>query len=316
MAKRYIPTLRNIFILFLLSFVAVRIYYRASDDFRIANISYDIPYRSEWEIPPLTTDEKKDLEVILDQKFYYIGKGAQSYAFGSEDGSYVIKFFKYKHLKPSWIVQNLPGIGPIKAFKDRVKARKQHKLDCVFNGYRLAYEVHKNESGLIYVHLNKGDELNKKVTLIDKLGFQRSVNLDDVNFIVQERVDTSRKAIYSALKRENVGKAKQYIHSLLALYLSEYNKGIYDHDHGVLHNTGFVGDRAVHLDVGKLYRDENIHKPEFAQQDLALVVAKISKRVFERFPNLHAEVADCMRTFVSESFDNPSEHLLESCCSH
>ena len=32
---------------------------------------------------------------------------------------------------------------------------KQKKLDGVFAGYRLAYEVHRVESGLLFIHLNK-----------------------------------------------------------------------------------------------------------------------------------------------------------------
>ncbi|MEM1282571.1 MAG: hypothetical protein AAGG81_03370 [Chlamydiota bacterium] len=279
----------------------------------IANIFYDMPHRTEWEVPPLSEIESSELQRIFNQKYSYIGKGAQSYVFGSEDGKYVIKFFKYKHLKPSWLVQNLPGIGPIKTYKEKVTARKQQKLDSVFGGYHLAYEVHKKESGLLYIHLNRGSDLNTKVTIIDKLGFEREVDLDSVNFIVQERVDTSRKAIYTALLEGNIQQAKTYVNSLLNLYLSEYAKGIYDYDHGVLHNTGFVGERPVHLDVGKLYRDENIHKPEYAQKDLAFVIAKISKRISERFPALHQELGDSMHAFVNEMFEQPSDHLLESC---
>lgn len=295
------------------AFIAARIYYRVTDDFRIANITYEMPYQSKWEVPPVSAEKKEQLREILSQKFTYIGKGAQSYAFGSEDGQYVIKFVKYKHLRPSFWVDYLPGVGLLKNYKERVQARKDHKLTGVFNGYHLAYDVHQKESGLIYVQLTTGNRLNQIVTLIDKIGLERQVDLSTVNFILQEKVDTSRTAIFSALSNGDVEKAKRYIHNLLDLYLSEYAKGIYDHDHGVLHNTGFVGERPVHLDVGKLYRDDNIRQLEFQQKDLALVIGKISARIHDRFPDFHSELSESMSRYVKEAFDQPAEHLLESC---
>lgn len=316
MKSRSFFSFRILFLMAMSLFVMARIYYRLTDDFRIANISYEMPYQSQWEVPQLSAEQREQLLHTLNQKFSYIGKGAQSYAFGSEDGKYVLKFFKYKHLKPSFLVQGLPNLGPLKSYKERVEARKAHKLHSVFNGYHLAYNVHKEEAGLIYVQLNKDHTLNKNITLVDKLGLERIVDLGSVTFILQERVNISRQAIFSALAEGNIEKANRFIHRLLDLYLSEYAKGIYDHDHGVLHNTGFVGERPVHLDVGKLYRDENIRKPEFYQKDLALVIGKISARIYDRFPHLHSEIATGLNRYIEEALEQPAEHLLESCYQH
>src|SRR5205085_10468413 len=92
--KKWIYALFAILIIFGLS----RLYYRLTDDFRIANITYDLPFTPPWKVPHLTLDEYKNLEKILSQTFSYIGKGAQCYAFKSEDGKFVLKFFKFKHL--------------------------------------------------------------------------------------------------------------------------------------------------------------------------------------------------------------------------
>ncbi|MEC7838849.1 MAG: hypothetical protein VX777_02280 [Chlamydiota bacterium] len=297
----------------LFTFISFRIYYRTTDDFRIGNIMHDMPHQESWEIADLSTEENSLLEHIFNQKFTYIGKGAQSYAFASEDDKYVIKFFKFKHLKPSWFVDNLPSISPLKEFREIQQYKKKRKLLSVFNGYRLAYDVHKPESGLIYVHLNKSNNLKKQVTVKDKIGFTRSINLDDVNFVVQEKVLTSRKVIFDALGDGDVALAKMYIHKLFDLYLSEYSKGIYDHDHGVLHNTGFANGKPVHLDVGKLYRDENIHKSEYSQKDLTIVATKIAQRVYDRFPEYHKDLVIDMDNYFKEVF-NQSAGLYEKCC--
>lgn len=291
---------------FLVIFMGVRIYYRATDDFRLGNISYDIPFKQEWSIPELSEEENQELFTILNQKFSYIGKGAQSYAFVSEDDQYVLKFFKFKHLRPSWFIDNLPEVGFLKTYKKNEQYKKERKLLSVFNGYRLAYEVHKNESGLLYVHLNKSNHLNKYVTVLDKIGIERSIDLDNVNFVIQKKVVTSKKKIWDHLAQGNLNDAISDIYSLFDLYLGEYSKGIYDHDHGVLHNTGFIGSKPIHLDVGKLYRDENIHKNEYAKKDLSIVAEKIILRVGEVYPEYKEEITKKIEDYMKNAFEDPS----------
>ena len=295
--------IRNFAILVLMTMVIARIYYRATDDFRLSNISYDMPHEVDWEIPALSDHENKALDKIFNQKFTYLGKGAQSYAFVSEDDRYVVKFFKFKHLKPSWFIDNLPDFGPLKKFRELQQYKKRRKLLSVFNGYRLAYELHKSETGLLFAHLNKTQNLQKKIVVRDKIGFNRTINLDDVNFVVQEKVTPSKNVLNDFLLAGKIEDAKKYIHKLFDLYLLEYSKGIYDHDHGVLHNTGFIGERPIHLDVGKLYRDENIQKPEYAQKDLEVVAAKISLRLGEVFPEYLQEIDLDMQQYLKNAFD-------------
>ena len=109
-------------------FLAALIYYPVTDDFRMGNLVHDMPAHPEWESPPLSPADKQELTRILDQEFSYMGKGAQSYVFGSADGKYVLKFFKFKHLKPSLIVEWLPTIPPLKKYKETQRKRKQRKL--------------------------------------------------------------------------------------------------------------------------------------------------------------------------------------------
>lgn len=306
MAKLFFSkTFIRFFTLSLFLFVGVRIYYRATDDFRLGNISYDMPFHDEWTIPALPEDDQRKLDTILKQEFTYIGKGAQSYAFASDDDRYVIKFFKFKHLRPSWFIDNLPNFWPFKEFRELQQYKKHRKLVSVFNGYHLSYDVHKDESALLYIHLNKTDNLQRKVSVIDKIGLRRQVDLDEAIFVVQEKVKTSRTVIFNELEQGNPKKASEYIRSLFDLYLSEYAKGIYDHDHGVLHNTGFVGEKPIHLDVGKMYRDEHIHKKENSLNDLGIVANKISQKIKERYPAYYTAIAQEIENYISTTFGEP-----------
>ena len=89
--KRWI----SFILLALVIFAGFRLYYRLTDDFRLSNMTYQLPFEAPWKVPALTAEEHQQLGRILDQKFTYIGKGAQCYAFASADQQYVLKFFKF-----------------------------------------------------------------------------------------------------------------------------------------------------------------------------------------------------------------------------
>src|SRR5215813_2272463 len=91
--------------LFLLGVVAAAVLakqfcYKKTDGFAHYKILSSLPFNEEWEVPPLSENEAKEVSAILDQPFYYLAKGAQSYVFASKDGQSVIKFFRIYHLTP------------------------------------------------------------------------------------------------------------------------------------------------------------------------------------------------------------------------
>lgn len=300
--KKFLKTKVGIILLScLLVFLSARVYYRLTDDFRMSNISYDIPHRKDWEVSALSSENSNELIRILDQKFTYLGKGAQSYVFTSEDNKYVIKFFKFKHLKPSFYINALPSVFPFANYKNSVVARKARKLESVFVGYHIAFTVHKEEAGLIYIHLNKTDNLKKSVTVLDKIGRSFEIDLDTHVFILQKKGKTLQTTLTKLLQKEKLDVAKTRIRQIFDLYVSEYKKGIYDFDHGVMHNTGFIGDQPIHLDVGKFLKKESMKKTSRYTKDLEIIYKKIDLWVQKHYPKHHAEIARDMKEKYLES---------------
>lgn len=277
---------------------------RMTDDFRLSGITHEMSIKEEWKIDPLSENEKTRLKHIFAQKFIYLGKGAQSYAFVSHDNQYVLKFFKFKHLRPNFLLNIVPSVGFLSDWKEGEVKRKEEKLNGVFNAYRLAWEVHRDRSGLIFIHLNKTDDLNQSVHLQDKIGLNWNVDLDTVNFVLQKRADTSRKVIYDLLSQGKVEEAKHCIRKIFELYKEEYNKGIFDHDHGVMHNTGFVGLEPIHLDVGKLYNDPSIKEPKNAYLDIVKIGWKIDQAILANFPKYSLEIRQDIENTIANTYDS------------
>ena len=287
----------------LLVFILARVYYSLTDDFRLSNITYPLPFEESWQIAANSADKEKQLNVILKQPFYYLGKGAQSYAFSSEDGKYVLKFFKFKHLRPSLFIDSLPPVGFLKSYKDKQIARKERKLFGVFNSYKLAFDTDKDESGLIFIQLNTEGNPERFVTVIDKIGVKRTVNLQNYPFILQYKGETLRVVINELLKKGGVEISKVRLGQILDMYAREYSKGIFDHDHGVMQNTGFVGDQPIHLDVGKLLREEQMKDKAFAKKDAELVVEKMNEWVKKNYPQYSTEIKDFLSMKMDQLFN-------------
>lgn len=293
----------RIAIMLLVIVVLCRIYFRVTDDFRLANMSYDLPFHQEWEIPALSLSEQAQLDRIFDQKFFYLGKGAQSYVFTSADQRYVVKFFKFKHLKPSLIVTLIPNIPPFAEYQKREILRKEKKLNSVFVGHKLAYDEDQNDSGIIHMQLNP-NHATKMITIVDKIGLERDINLGDVVYVIQEKGETLRTVLTELLDIGDLVLTKRRIDQIFSLYMSEYKKGIYDRDHGVMHNIGFVQDKPFHLDVGKLTKDNQIKQLDQYEPDLTKVANKIELWLRNNYPQYHKELTKHMEMRLSELFEH------------
>ncbi|MEI8366107.1 MAG: hypothetical protein WCF65_06785 [Parachlamydiaceae bacterium] len=246
--------------------------YRFFDQqFRLTNIETTWP--DEGRI--LSAQEKMQLEPILSQTYDYLDRGKQSYVFSSWDGKYVLKFFDTRCLHSG----ALPLLFPIDA------KRCAKKLQDLVSGYRLAWNRDRLHTGVIYVQLSSNPLNPFKVAVYDRFGFKHEMDLAKVPFILQERAIPTRELITALLNKGDVVEARKRVQLLKEMYIEEYRLGIIDGDHNVMYNTGFVGDRPVRLDAGRLHYDEAIVNPTLYQQDLDKVFkGRVNEWLNRHFP--------------------------------
>jgi hypothetical protein len=205
-------------------------------------------------------------------------------------------------LRPSAFLDALPSVGPLKAYKEKQAARKERKLFGVFNSYKLAYDVDRNESGLIFIQLNSEQNPQRYVTVIDKIGIKHRIDLQYYPFILQYKGETLRGVLSKLLKEGNSEIATLRLKQILDLYASEYRQGIYDHDHGVMQNTGFIQDQPIHLDVGKLMRQEKMRDVHHAKKDAELVISKMKGWLDKHFPEYAKKIGQNLDQKLEELF--------------
>jgi hypothetical protein len=248
-----------------------------TDGFSVARIHSALSYNPEWATPPPTKQERIELEKILSQKFHYLGCGGQCFAFASEDDQYVIKFFKHRFRKPySFFYRFLE--------KKRNKAISKHTRD--FTSYKIAYEDLREETGLVYIQLNKGPRLRKSVTIVDKLKIAHQIELDDVEFIVQKKGELVYSRMEELMKENDIAGARAVMRAMLDVIVSRCRKGIFDEDAGIHRNFGFIGDKPFFIDIGRFRRDPSRQLPDVYNHDLQLITKRFRAWLEESYPPL------------------------------
>lgn len=247
---------------------------KQTHEFTICGISFgeEIPVKA----PGPTADELQNIRQVLSQPFTFLDSGGQSFVFLSQDGRYILKFFRtYRHRLPLGIHKIFPKIAE----------KKAKRLDREFGSYLLAYQELREESGLLFLHLEATNFLNQKVDVTDNIGIMHTLSLDEFPFLLQKRVTLACDEITTLINGSRREEAQKRIQSLLRLTLTRYQKGIYDHD-AFLYNYGFDGEVPIVLDIGRLEKCPDISKPEVYREDFALITGRLREWLSKEHPNL------------------------------
>lgn len=250
-----------------------KLYYSLTAGFSIGQITSDLSYNPEWETHLLSSTEKEAVNTALDQEYTYLGKGCQSYVFASQDGNYVIKFFKHQHFRPQRWINLFTFIPSIKKYQEVSKDVKRKKLEKLFIGCKIAFEDLKTETGIIYVHLNKSNHWKKTLTIVNQLGFKHDLDINQMEFILQHRAKMFGDTIMELMDESSHTQASQkeaelLIDRLLVMLISEYQRGIADNDHALMQNTGVLNGRPIHIDIGQFIHNQTVQDPVIYKKEV------------------------------------------------
>jgi hypothetical protein len=273
-------------LIFLGSFIAVeRLCHVHTRGFSLPNIYSYEPDSSHSE--PISFDAE-----ILSQPFTLFASGLECYAFLSEDQKFVLKVFKFHHVREARLFYKL---FPFSYFAKLLR-EKEDRIAHSFESNKLAYQELKEETGLVCIHLEKTERCYPQVTLIDSCGIRHQVNLDEVHFILQKKADL----LVPALKKQNEDQARRSISSLLNLILTRCQKGIGDRDPTLYNNYGFIGDEAVIIDTGSFSYQPLLKNPKTSKRTLFYETLPLRCMLAKHFP------------FLLPHFESEFEKILEN----
>ncbi len=242
----------------LLAWGAERFCHKQTDGFTINNILAPATAKVEHALTPPTPEKAAEIGQILDQPFTFMKSGGQTYAFLSQDGKYVLKFFKNHHLR------TIPWIQP------------QEKQEIFFQSCKIAYQEMHEETALLYTQLNRSAWWNRKITLVDKIGISYQVELDELRFMLQKRATLAFPRLKELVKQGKKEEAKSVISSILNLLALRSQKGVKDLDGGLKRNIGLVENHAIEIDIGSFSKEPSLVNRQVMREELKEKSSKLS----------------------------------------
>lgn len=287
--------------------------YLMTDGFHLSKIHSSFDENPVWNLPSLKKEEKSEILKILDQKFFYIGKGRQAFVFESEDGKYVIKFFNQERFRlPEWM-EKIPLPSYLEERRKFKSCKREQRVIPSFLSFKLAYEKMKEETGFVFLQLNRIHQFEKPLSIIDPIRREDEIDLNTVEFVLQKKV----KMIYPALEQIKKEKGQEAfenaIQSFLNVILSRLSKGIVDDDLDVEINYGFIDEKAILIDAGRLSEDFRVilRHPYFKRELL-----KSTKFFLRWLRKNHPEGYQFVRMRISQILKEHQESVQTGDFSH
>jgi hypothetical protein len=273
-----------------------------SSGFSIDKIMSTLIYNHTWEIDPLSELQREMLiQKVFPQTYYYLAAGNQCYAFISEDRQYVLKFFKMQNLFPKGWLNSFP-LSLFQKIGFKSESGNQFFSERIFASYKDAYQFLRDETGLVYIHLNKSCEFNSKVTLIDSKGKKHLLELDKVEFVVQKRAQKIFEHLNELVEQDKYEELRTSIRSFLQLIAGRCEKGFVDQDLSIRNNFGFVGNDAIQFDCATLTRDSSMKYPLNFRHEVMQVAERLDLWAAENNPEITLFIQEEAQRIINHSF--------------
>ena len=153
-------------------------------------------------------------------------------------------------MRPESWLYHLPVPPPLQeVYRSWVK-RKKWRLEQAFGSCTIAFQHLKEETGLVYLHLNRTTHLHKKIFIYDKEGLAHPLSLDTLTFVLQKKAVRTYDRLEELITKGETEKAKRALSSLVSIISSRRQKQIDDYDPVFGSNFGFVKEQAIEIDLG------------------------------------------------------------------
>lgn len=230
---------------------------------------------------------KKQALEITNQPFFYCGCGQQMTAFESADHLYVIKFFNPRDYlnREEWFKggRRLRRLSSLK-WLSRAYLKRKERLLRLFNRYQIGFEELKEESGLVYVHLNKETGLQRTLHFVDKKGRSCQISLKDAPFVLQKKCRIVFSHFDALAEKGDIKGIQEGIVQLKTLFLARAEKGFTDRIQTLHNNYGFVEGKAMQIDLGRIEKNPAVQR--LPLQELERITAEMKRMLASRYPHL------------------------------
>ncbi len=244
-------------------FTLYRFLHKQTDGFTPSKIrkafqETNIPHASS----SLSESQEREIYDILKQPLHYIGRGGQCYAFSTLDQKYVVKLLKYNNNYPKIWFRLLPFPGNLELYREQILARKQKKLEGEYKSYQIALKDLKEETGIVYIHLDAGSLPGGiHLELYDKIRVQHILPADAFQFYIQKKGTPFYPKLELMIKEGQLQQAQSVLEEMASYLKKRCQKQITDKDNGIWRNFAFCDEHPFQIDIGQFIYDPSLSNP-------------------------------------------------------
>jgi hypothetical protein len=307
--KNYLPSsffVRIALLIFIATLFIRPVYYYITEGFALNRIEVIIPPDPKLLLPSPTEKELKKLKIITSQPFHYLKKGSQAYAFISKDGMYILKLFKFHHMRELSWVHAIPLPQTIAQKRDFLLQRRAVRTNLSLNSYKIAQTSLKDECGLIFTQILPSSSYNLPVSLEDRVGREYTIDLSHYGFAIQHRLNLVLPSLRTWISENKIDEAKKALSSLVGLIVTRSKKGIQDSDPDLHKNAGLIGTTGVHIDIGSFSANPNISQIEKMRPDVQKTFRKLVLWLQDKSPELSLYLSELLKDPEEASWTAPS----------
>ncbi|MBM3208198.1 MAG: hypothetical protein FJZ57_06305 [Chlamydiae bacterium] len=250
-----------------------------------------------------------ELNSILDQNYYYLGKGGCCYCFCSADDKYVIKFFKQHHLTQTHFLASLPLPNFLEQWRKDFISKKEKQLkhkrkDYLFTSIKIAQDLMSKETGIVHAQLNPSEAFARKLIFFDKIGVKHSIDLSNTEFVIQKKVTLIYSYLNDLIKNNEIDQAKRALDSLISHIQNRCKKGIHDRDPHPTINFGYLNGEAIELDLGSFSMDKSLSQEEKVKSEVLKILLSVHKKLIRFKWNELANYVELQRQKIENENEN------------
>jgi hypothetical protein len=244
-------------------------------------------YRPDWDVK-ISSDHDRFFYVVSQQTLYWLGRGMQAVVFETQDQKYVVKFFQIGRLKEPESKGFFKDLFS-KETPEKNRERIHHREE-IFSSSKMCFEELQEETGIVYVHLNRTKDKIRGVKLVDKYGQSHRIRGDDASFVVQKKASCVVPTLCALMENNKQAEAEARIDQILDLLLTMARKGFVDGDDALIRNNniGFSQNRAIYIDTGHLFKAENLDVAERMRYEFQVRLEPLEHWLNVAYPSLGA----------------------------
>ncbi len=277
---------------------------RTKKEFSIQKVSSEKKYQLQEPLKA-SQDDIERANAILAQPFFFLGRGRQCYAFLSSDGHYVLKFFQQDRFRVAKdYVAFLPDSFLGKKLRKRKAKLKDNKREKALLSFELAKKYVASETGVTFLHLEATKNQHQSVVCLDKRGKLISIPLDTVQFALQKRAKLVKPTLIALMHENKMDEAKVRIEQIFDLLVTCAKQGICDSDGALVRNDnlGFLEDKAIYIDIGKLFKVKTPITKALFEHDLRRL-RPLDNWLIKNYPALGAHFEFCQTKAIDQFHD-------------